>query len=289
MSRLLVTGATGFVGREVMQRLGGGSFEVHAVSRHDQEDAHLGANVRWHATDLMDVQTVDALLAAVRPTHLLHLAWDASDADYRSSRKNLDWLVESSMLARTFRANGGMRAVFAGTCAEYDRHASLYAASKAALTDSVSAFARADGWRFAWGRIFWAYGPHGAPHRLVPYVIERLLAGEPAHCSPGAQVRDFVHVGDVASGLLALLESELEGPVDIGTGEGTPVRTVVELIARQIGREELTHFDGAVPPPEEPGQLVASPLALKSLGWRPRSLPAGLAETISWYKERKLS
>ena len=284
MNRLLVTGATGFIGTEVLRQLRSGTFEVHAVSSHAVESSSNGAT--WHTADLLDAHDVDALLAIVEPSHLLHLAWDAGVANYRTTPRNLDWLAAGATLAHSFRAHGGVRAVFAGTCAEYQRDLSLYATCKAALADVVSAYARSDGWPFAWGRIYWPYGPGGAPHRLVPYVIEHLLAGELARCSPGVQTRDFVHVADVASGLMALLESSATGPVDIGTGEGTRVRTLVESIARLIGRQDLVRFDGATPPAGEPDIVVASPAALRALGWHPRPLSEGLAETIAWYRER---
>lgn len=284
MKRLLVTGATGFIGREVLRRVPHDVFDVHAVT----SGAAAGGEsfVAWHQSDLLDPRAVNVLLARVKPSHLLHLAWDPGVEGYRTTPRNLDWLAAGVTLARTFRAHGGARAVYAGTCAERQPELSLYATCKAALSEVLREYAREDGWHYAWGRIFWPYGPRGASHRLVPYVIERLLAGEVARCSPGVQTRDFVHVGDVASGLLALLESESDGPVDIGTGEGTRVRTLVELISQRIGRQDLLRFDGATPPAGEPDVVVASPTALRSTGWRPRPLSEGLAETIDWYRER---
>jgi UDP-glucuronate decarboxylase len=96
-----------------------------------------------------------------------------------------------------------------------------------------------------------------------------------------------VHVDDVAQGLIMLLESDTDGPVDIGTGEGTRVRTLVESIASEIGREDLIRFDGATPPAGEPDIVVARPTKLRAIGWRPRPLREGLAQTISWYREHE--
>jgi nucleoside-diphosphate-sugar epimerase len=282
--RLLVTGATGFVGAEVLREIRRDAFELHAVSRNPIDESK--PDITWHRTDLLDTRAMDALLSDLQPSHLLHLAWDPGVADYRSTPRNLDWLAAGVTLARSFRVHGGVRAVFAGTCAEYDPELSLYAACKSALSDTVNVYARSEGWRFAWGRIFWPYGPGGAPHRLVPYVIEQLLTGQIARCSPGVQTRDFVHVSDVAAALISLLESDIDGPADIGTGEGTRVRTLVESIAREIGREDLIRFDGATPPAGEPDVVVASPSTLQSIGWQPRPLSQGLAETIGWYRER---
>jgi nucleoside-diphosphate-sugar epimerase len=272
------------VGREALVQIDRERFEVHAVSRRPLAAAPEG--IAWHAIDLLDARETAALVADVAPTHLLHLAWEAGRSDYRTAPRNLDWLAAGVLLARAFREHGGVRAVYAGTCAEYQPASSLYAACKVAVAATVAEYARTAGWQFAWGRIFWPYGPGSASRRLVPYVIERLLVGEVAHCSPGSQQRDFIHVADVASALISLLDSNIEGPVDVGSGEGTPVRSVVEWIANDMQREDLVHFDGPEPPADEPDVGHARSSELRSLGWKCRPLHEGLAQTISWYRER---
>ncbi|MBV8083014.1 MAG: NAD-dependent epimerase/dehydratase [Candidatus Eremiobacteraeota bacterium] len=284
MRRLLLTGATGFIGREALHQIDRERYDVHALSR--RPPAGPADGISWHAADLLDAGQLADAVANIAPTHLLHLAWEAGRSDYRTAPRNLDWLAAGVHLARAFREHGGVRAVYAGTCAEYQPASSLYATSKSAVAASVSEYARTDGWHFAWGRIFWPYGPGSASRRLVPYVIERLLVGEVAHCSPGSQQRDFIHVSDVASALVALLGSDVDGPVDIGSGEGTPVRTVVEWIARDMNRADLVSFDGPPPLPEEPDTMVARPTELRSLGWACRPLREGLTQTIEWYRER---
>ena len=231
------------------------------------------------------------MFATFKPTHLLHLAWCAGSPAYRSDPANRAWARASASLARDFYEHGGQRAVFAGTSAEYQapETRSLYAQSKIAAAAAMSAHAGSRGRRFAWGRIFLPYGPHDAPHRLVPSVIDALLAGRTAHCSPGEQVRDFVHVSDVATALVTLLRDERDGPVDIGTGQGSTIRHVAEAIARQLNRPELVRFDGAPPDASEPASLIADARALRALGWLPRTLETGLAETIAWHRARTVA
>ncbi len=230
MTRVLVTGASGFIGRHALPLLVGRGYDVHAVTRTDLRPAAMDG-VRWHRCDLLDGAQSDAVVDEVRPTHLLHFAWYATPPDYWTSPDNLAWVEASLHLLRRFAQLGGERAVLAGTCAEYDlahgycseeltplRPATLYGASKHAL-QVVSARAE---FSTAWGRIFFLYGPAEHPSRLVASVIRALMQDHVAPCSHGRQVRDFLHAQDVASAFVALLDSEVEGPVNIASGFPSP-------------------------------------------------------------------
>jgi len=290
--RVLVTGASGFIGRQAVPALVANGWEVHAAARRPIELPGAAA----HAVDLMDAEAVAALLVAVRPSHLLHLAWDVTPGRYWSGRENLDWVAASLRLYRAFVAAGGERVVAAGTCAEYDwtsdpleetaplRPATLYGKAKAAVSELLAASAPADGIGLAWARLFFLYGPHEHRSRLVPSVIVPLLQGEPALIGEGLAQRDFMHVADVAAALVTVLESEHVGPVNIARGGIVPIREVARAIAEQIGRPELLRI-GARPTPIEPGRLGASGAVLAGLGFRPRfSHKAGIADTIGWWR-----
>ena len=116
MKRVLVTGATGFVGRHSPLALAARGFEVHATCLTGTPDT----SATWHRVDLLDHAQVDRLLNEVRPTHLLHFAWYAVHGKYWTSTENLRWVESSLALLRSFVDRGGRRAVIAGTCTEYD-------------------------------------------------------------------------------------------------------------------------------------------------------------------------
>jgi nucleoside-diphosphate-sugar epimerase len=296
MKRALLTGATGFVGRQAIAPLLARGFEVHAASRQGGES---GPGVTWHDTDLLSAPARVELVETVRPTHLLHFGWYVEHGEFWSSPRNLDWVAASLSLLRLFTGAGGRRVVMAGTCAEYSwdhpmlsesstllEPATLYGNCKHSLQLILSAFALQAGISAAWGRIFFTYGPHEAPGRLVASVIRSLLDNEVAACSHGRQIRDFLYVKDLADAFVALLDSTVDGPVNLASGRSVTLREVVEIIGRQIGRPELIEL-GVVPAStDDPAELSADVSRLRDeVGWSPEhSLDSGLEETIEWWK-----
>ena len=288
MSRILLTGATGFIGRHVLPRLQG---DVHAVTTHASP---AGDGVTWHRADLLSSA---AIVTEVRPEVLVHLAWYVEPGRYWTAPENIRWVEASLALLRAFAAAGGRRAVLAGTSAEYDwqalggrcheqrtplRPATLYGAAKHALHTAAAPYAEQAGFELAWGRIFFVYGPGEPEGRLVPSVGRALLAGEPVPTTSGDQVRDFMYVEDAAAAFAALADGNTTGAVNIASGDPVRVRDVVETIARQVGRQDLLR-PGALPDREgDPPRLVADVTRLRQeVGIAPRTaLDEGLARTL---------
>ena len=251
--------------------------------------------------DLLDPSAVESLVADVRPSHLLHFAWYAVPGKFWTAPENAAWVEASIRLLRTFADHGGERATMSGSCAEYDwsgagrlvraRHA---AASRRPTTGPASTRSRTvgeglageRGFGFAWGRIFFAYGPHEQPGRLVSQVAEALVKGEPAPTSEGTQRRDFLHARDVAGAFVALLDSDVTGAVNIGSGAAVPVREVVSQIASAAGRPELVRWGEVPSRPGDPPLIEADVARLRDeVGWKPSlTLEEGIRETVEWWK-----
>ena len=298
MKKILITGATGFIGGHCLPLLARAGDETHALS--SKSFISDDSSVTWHQVDLLDAQASADLLARLRPTHLLHLAWVTTPGDYWSSMQNHEWVRASFALLKNFGEQGGQRAVIAGSCAEYDwtdgycsefetplNPSTLYGKCKNSLAQMTTSLAEQMKFSFAWPRLFFVYGPHEHPKKLIPSVISSLLNGEPAYCTEGTQRRDFLYVQDLADALVTLLHSEVTGPVNVASGETIAVRDVVNTIAKKLNRKDLIRFGSISQNSNEPSILSADITRLeKELGWRPtQSIESGLDLTIEWWQQ----
>ncbi len=301
MTRVLVTGGSGFVGVPTLRELVRLGDDVHALTSSADPPAVEG--VRWRQADLADRGQVDAAMATVRPEQLVHLAWYVEPGRFWTAPENVAWVQHSLALLEAFLRAGGRRAVMLGTCAEYDWAepaefiderrqplvpTTLYGVAKDALRRVAGTYAQAQDAELAWGRLFFLYGPREPPTRFVPAICRALVAGEPAQLTSGAQVRDFLHVDDVGGALAALLHAPVTGAVNIASGEAVTLAAVADELGRLAQRPELIER-GALPDRRgEPPRLVADVARLRDeVGFRPRwSLPDGLADTLSWWRGR---
>lgn len=297
--RVLVTGATGFIGWHCLRPLLERGYEVHAVAHEAQTDA--SASVTWHTADLLRAGTGTSVVEVVRPTHLLHLAWYVTPGKVIGSPVNYKWVSASVELLQAFVAAGGQRAVLSGSAYEYDWRdgtciedatplipTTVYGSSKAALFLLATSIARESDLSLAWVRPFFLYGPREHPDRLVASVARALLRGEPAATSHGRQRRDYLHVQDVADAIVATLDSALVGPVNVGSGEAVELRDIVERIGEIVGRPELLRIGELAARPNDVPLVVADARRLTTeLSWRPRfDLATGLESTVDWWRSR---
>ncbi len=303
--RVLVTGAGGFIGRWSVPPLLALGFDVHAVvsaAHHGELPAQL-AGVTVHRGDLLDPPSVDALIDATEPSHLLHFAWIAQPGVYWHSAENDRWLRASEQLMRRFHAAGGVRIVMAGSCAEYDGTAGIcdeytspladdmaastpaYAACKLRLQRALAEFSAQRDLSSAWGRIFFQYGPFEHPDRLVPAVIRSLLCNREALCSHGRQVRSFLHVADVGAAFAALVNARVGGPVNVGSEQPIALAELIERIAEKIGRPDLVRLGARAAPSDAPLLVPVTRRLREETAWRPRfSLDDGLSDVIDWWR-----
>jgi nucleoside-diphosphate-sugar epimerase len=283
--RVLVTGASGFIGRRVVRALVDMGCDVVGASRR-RPDADPGA-ADWIVTDLL-ADGPHALVVRARADTMVHLAWIATPGLYGESPENLDWLRASTALCATFLVEGGRRLVAAGTCWEGGLEAgagpmSLYAKSKnacrIALEGQVAATPCAT---LAWARIFYLLGADDHRDRLAPSLARRLAAGEPAEVSARPIERDFIDVRDCGRAIAGLALTDAAGIFDIASGRGLTVRQLAEAMARAAGRPELAGVNPKFDRPGEPARLVGDPTALRrATGFAPAlSLEQTIADIL---------
>lgn len=296
MKKVLVTGASGFVGRHTLEPLKQRGFEVHGVASTTSAFAQNG--VTWHYGNLLDNSFVRAVFEKVRPTHLLNLAWYIIPGNNDQSSDNFRWVQSWIECLLAMQDIGGGRAVSTGTCAEYDwsygtlkesqtplAAFSHYARSKKIMGEIHETIRESAGFSGAWARPFFVYGPHENPGRFVPSVIRALLKSEEALCTEGKHRRDYIHVQDTADALAAILDSDMQGAVNIGTGSAIALRDVAQRIAEIIGKPDLLRL-GARPHIREEAPLVQADVTRlrEELNWHPHyDIDSGLRDTIQWW------
>jgi len=302
-NRILVTGASSFIGRHSVVPLLQRGYEVHLTVRgsssRDFLEPDILARCRIHEVDLLDSRATERCVQNVRPSHLLHFAWHADISTRLSSPANLKWAAATLNLATNFVTAGGRRIVVCGTCAEYDWHfgtlsedetplspATLYGAAKNSTHDLLRFAAPRLDVSLAWGRVFSCYGSSEPAGRLVVDVVTSLLAGRTVACSAGQQIRDYMFTEDIGCAFATLVDCGYDGAVNIGTGVPVRVSDLITTTAELIGRPDLIQLGARAPRPGEPGQLVADVTRLKEkVGYHPRTdLKTGLARTIEWYR-----
>ena len=300
--RILLTGSTGFIGSHVARQL---LHEGHIVRAHFLQGDDLS-----RILDIQDrLQLVEGNLFNATENRLaelcegmdacIHCAWYAVPGKYLASPENLRCAHGSARLFAKLGEVGCKRLVGIGTCFEYDcdygllsettptKATSLYAAAKTSTCLLGEQLAKIYGMTFAWARLFYLFGPHEDPRRLVPFVVNALLRGEKAGITSGHQIRDFLHVEDTASAIIAVAQHDCRGPINIGSGFPVTVREVVSLLAELLGRTDLIDFGTRPTNATDPPFVCADNSKLRAVtDWKPRyDLRTGLAKTVECLKE----
>jgi len=294
--RILVTGANGFIGRHVVQKLVEKKHEVFALTR-GSESNHWNNNCTYVQADLTQASKMKEVLRKISPEACIHLAWYAEPGEYLTSPLNVDMISASLKLIHQLSEVGCKYITISGTCAEYDANygylkeetpikpETLYASCKHALHVAGEQLAQQLGMGFSLGRVFFPYGPRENPKRAVPGVIQSLLKENSFGATEGMQVRDYIYVEDIASAFVCLIEKQANGCFNISSGQPVTMRSLMETIEGIIGRSGLIHY-GEIPYRHwDPMFICGSNDKLKGIGWSPGySLKEGLAQTIEYWK-----
>ena len=257
MKKILITGGTGFVGRQIVRSLSQKNVEITLVVRNGKENAFeniasikkvitsqdiFAENRQWWANACKGIDTV------------IHAAWYVEPGEYLESKKNIDCLIGSLELVRSLVEAKVSRFVGIGTCLEYDLSKSgvslhtplnplnTYAATKASLFTACSAYLRARRVEFAWCRIFYLYGEGEDERRLVPYIRSKISKGEKIKITGGKQIRDYMDVSQAGEQIAEIAVGREVGHFNICSGFATTIRAFAEKIADEYGRRDLLSF-----------------------------------------------
>lgn len=257
MKTVLLTGATGFVGRQIAKWVTKAECNLVPVVRRGREAAvNKLSNVSRVVSSPDIFQETETWWAdqCEGVDLVIHTAWYTSPGEYLQSSKNIDCLAGSLSLAKGATNAGIKRFVGIGTCFEYDLAAKIlsvdtplrpltpYACAKASLFFGLDHWMKLQSVEFAWCRLFYLYGEGENEARLVPYLHNRLASGLEAKLTNGTQVRDFLDVLEAGRLITEIAMSDQQGPINICSGVPITVRELAEAIADKYGRRDLLKF-----------------------------------------------
>ena len=271
---VLLTGATGFVGRHVITNLLDKNIKVRAIVRKGKKSFFKDKNFKIELIETDDLfeESVDWWTEQCRGIDtIIHVAWYAEPGKYLKSEKNIDCLIGSLNLAKGAIQAGIRRFIGIGTCFEYDlnfgnlsintplKPTTPYAAAKAELYILLSQLLSSQSIEFSWCRLFYLYGEGEDERRLVSYIHKQLSKSKKVDLSSGKQIRDFLDVAEVGRIIVDVSMGSQHGPINICSGIPITVRQLAEKIADEYGRRDLLNFgarpDNLVDPPRIVGVL----------------------------------
>lgn len=277
--KVLLTGATGFIGRYVTSELARQGIDFVTVGRSTINKSswqHISSN-------LLEVDDFSSILKQAQATHLIHMAWYSEHGKYWNSQINLDWMKMTTQLVEAFCLHGGQHITITGTCAEYDwsygyciedstptNPSTIYGIAKDTTRRLTQIICHKYSVPIAWGRIFYPYGEGEATPRLIPSLFaafrgEKKPFGVNANC-----YRDFLHVTDVATALVLLTNKKARGCINISSGEPVLIKDVVKLIAQLNSIDPMTILNRKSEREGEPKLLIGNNEKLIRYGWKNR-------------------
>lgn len=249
---VFLTGCSGAVGSRLTLLLLKSGFKVWGV-RSSKPCKILDKNHFCRELNLLSSRT-NLDLIELKPDIMVHTAWITTPGVFWESSTNDKWVEVSKKLIEDFSQSGGKYLVVTSTCAEYSWETAL-PLSETSQTSPQSRYGKSKlellTWvsqqeiPFLWARTFFQFGLREVYGRLIPSIIDEMLAGNQYLIRSSQDVRDFVYIQDVVEILAHLISKQTNGIVNIGTGEGISVEKVGRVIARLIGREDLLEFQSS--------------------------------------------
>ncbi|MCB8948752.1 MAG: NAD(P)-dependent oxidoreductase [Ardenticatenaceae bacterium] len=295
--KILVTGATGFVGRALVpflvQQL---DVEVAVLVREVYSQVDLrpfppplqAIRQQFHVVyaDLRNFQLTSRAIAEANPTHVIHLAAVGVTDPFlgldTALRHNLNGTI--NLIRACFEKRQGVQQLIVARTPGERTNMNVYAASKAAAWNFCEMYGRTHHWPIHGAMIFQAYGPGQSPRNLIPAAITAAQAGQDFPMTSGAQQRDWLYIDDLVAGLWAMLQAELSPAetVELGSGQTASVAQVVQQIYEIVGGAGRPLI-GTLPnrPGEETVQFANAPQTRQQINWQATTpLRTGLAQTI---------
>ena len=254
---ILITGATGFVGKQILRSLSKHNVNIHAVV-HGKNKKNLSNNDQIKSiieTDNLFKETESWWMERCKFVDtIIHVAWFVEPGKYLQSPLNKKCMDGTLELAKACSKSNIKRFVGIGTCFEYDLNEKFlsittplkpltpYATAKAETYINLMTLFEETNINFLWCRLFYLYGEGEKKNRLVSNIRKQLSKGENVELNSGQQKRDFMNVKEAGEMIVKATFSNIKGPFNVCTGKGVTIKELAERIADEYGRRDLLKF-----------------------------------------------
>lgn len=250
MKKIIVTGITGAIGQYISEPLKELGFEVYGIGRRDFSTIDFS----YIKIDINNSSEIENVFNKIQPKYLIHLAWDLSKG-YFHSNANFDMLTSSINILKYFKNNGGKKAIYIGTYAEYSfdnvpakeydklNPTSVYAKCKNYLREISELYCKNNGIDFCWARLFNTYGENDNNTRLFPYLINTLKNNKKVSINHSQLEKDYIYAGDIAKILSLIINSDVTGIINICSGKGIKLKDLAIMIAEKLGKIDLLELN----------------------------------------------
>jgi dTDP-6-deoxy-L-talose 4-dehydrogenase (NAD+) len=274
VKKVLLTGATGFVGMNILHELANRGVVVTPVVRSGTE--HL-LNKFDNISKIISVDDVfkenSDWWADISSNSdiFIHSAWYTKTHDYLISKQNINCQLGTMNIARGLAQSGIKKFVGIGTCFEYEfasdfisvdtplKPGSPYASAKAATFLALLKMTHDEKIDFAWCRLFYLYGENESESRLYSYILSQIKKNKKIELSSGEQIRDFMHVRTAAERVVAVALGNMVGPINVCSGIPITVKEFAMNVADQFGARSLLDFGAKGKKFTDPPRIVGVP------------------------------
>lgn len=246
MKKVLITGINGLIGQYIIEPLKELGFEVYGVGRR----CVITNSFNYIRCNINNAIEIENIFNKIKPEYLIHLAWDTKQG-YLDSDSNFDLLASSINMLRYFKKNRGKKVIYSGTCFEYKfkndklkeydelNPDTIYAKCKNYLREVSELYCEKYGIDLCWSRIFYMYGKNENQNRLFPYIINSLKNDKKVSINYSQIKKDYIYAGDVARILALIINSNINGIINICSGKAISLKEFALIIAKKMNKEHL--------------------------------------------------
>jgi nucleoside-diphosphate-sugar epimerase len=285
--KVLVVGGSGFLGKEMLRELVDDGHDVIGMGR----SANPNRDKNWISADIGRPDTYRSFISNWRPEVVVQSAWVTAQKTYRQSAENLHYASGTLQFAKDCLQIGTNHFIGLGSSAEYGIQidpcnaakttpapVDLYGQKKLETLLELQGLVAAAGARLTWARVFQPYGLGQDPERLIPWAVERLMAGYDIDLQNPFVKLDWISSRDIGRAISWSITHNTPEVIDIGTGVGTNVHDVLIEVANTLGvKTQITHPISTSENENIHNLIVSGDSPLFQSGWFPAdSLQTGL-------------